>query len=66
MIDCQNKSVIFRILHKPEFKFIGEPKISEQKYQGNYTTIEGHEKSIQALKKFMNAFLEDLSGLPSN
>ena len=35
VIDCRNKSVIFRIPHQSEFQFIGESKASRQKQQGD-------------------------------
>ena len=31
VIDCRNKSVIFRILHQSEFQFVRESKASRQK-----------------------------------
>ena len=40
VIDCQNKSVIFRISYQSEFQFIGESKASRQKQQGDYATVE--------------------------
>ena len=44
VIDCWNKSVIFRIPHQSEFQFVGELKASRQKQQGDYTTAEIQEK----------------------
>jgi len=34
MVDCQSKSVVFRIPHQPEFQFVGESKASRQQQQG--------------------------------
>jgi len=34
VIDCRNKSVIFRISHQSEFQFIGESKASRRSNKG--------------------------------
>jgi len=64
MIDYRNKSVSIRILHKPEFKFIGESKASSQMQQGVCATTETKEKPKQVVEEFLEVFPEDLSGLP--
>ena len=40
VMDCQNKSVIFRIPHQSEFQFVGESKAFRQKQQGDYAIAE--------------------------
>jgi len=64
VIDCRNKSVIFRISHQPEFQFVGESKACRQKQQGDYATAEIQEKLIPVMEEFLDMFLEDLPGLP--
>ena len=37
--DCQNKKVIFRILHQPEFQFDGEHKSAKEKTRSVGATV---------------------------
>jgi len=64
MIDCQSKSVIFRIPHQLEFQFVRESKASRQQQQENYATIEAQEESKPIMKEFLDVLPEDLPGLP--
>jgi len=63
VIDCRNKSVIFRIPHQSEFQFIGKSKASRQKQQGDYAIVETQEKPILVMDEFFDVFPEDLPGL---
>jgi len=62
VIDCWNKSVIFKILRQSEFQFVGESKVSRQKQQGDYATTETREKLITVVEEFLDVFLKDLPG----
>ena len=56
VIDCRNKSMIFRIPHQSEFQFVGESKASKQKQQGDYAIIEIQEKPIPVVEEFLDVF----------
>jgi len=60
VIDCRNKSVIFRIPHLSEFQFVGESKASRPKQQGDYTTTETQKKLIPVVEELL-----DVSGGPT-
>jgi len=64
VIDYQNKSVIFRISHQPEFQFVGESKASRQKHQRDCVIIEAEEISKPVMEEFLDVFPGDLPGLP--
>jgi len=59
-IDCQNKKVISRISHQPEFQFDGEHKSAKKKTQ--MTTAESQKKGVPVWNEFPEVF-EDISGL---
>jgi len=63
VIDCQNKSVIFRISHQSEFQFVGESKAFRQKQQGVCATTETQQKPKSVVEEFLDVFPEDLPGL---
>ena len=61
VIDCQNKKVISRISHQPEFQFDGEHKSAKRKTQ--MTTAETQKKKVPVWNEFSEVF-EKISELP--
>jgi len=52
VIDCQNKKVIFRIPHQPEFQFDGEHKSAKGKTQSVCATVEIKKKGVLVWDEF--------------
>ena len=54
VIDCQSKSVIFRISHQQEFQFVGESRVSRHKHQRDCVTTEAEEMPKLVVKEFFD------------
>ena len=69
-IDCQRRSIVFKIPGHPEFEFMSGSKVMEQpEYRagmdGVLTCIEVEEKPIpEIVEEFLDVFPDELSGLP--
>jgi len=63
VIDCQNKSVIFRVPHQPEFRFDRERKSTKKKMQLEYANAKVKKKGKPVWNEFPNVY-EEISGLP--
>ena len=62
VIDYQNKKVIFRISHQPEFQFIGEHKSTRKKNQLDCATADVKKKGTLVCNEFPSVS-EEITGL---